>query len=195
MNSFEVNEDLKAAITPPNVIHEPQREKRHVMIMHEDDSLPKKKKERPLTAEEKALKKKVSEINSTTRWLPDSAFTTYFGKPAFHAYGKGNTNPVDTTQAFLTHNINGVSGKQFVKYQQVYNSALIAGLDKNKGVRVPKIPKQKEKFLPEKKVTGANILPKTLKDQKDEIKKTVKEGQISIKITKPRLTIDGFKVD
>lgn len=94
-NSIDVNEDLKAAITPPNVIHEPQREKRHVMIMHEDDSLPKKKKERPLTAEEKALKKKVSEINSTTRWLPDSAFTTYFGKPAFHAYGKGNVNPVD----------------------------------------------------------------------------------------------------
>ena len=148
-----------------------------------------------MTAEEKALKKKVSEINSTTRWLADSAFTTYFGKPAFHAYGKGNTRPVDSTQQFLTHNINGVSGKQKTKYQQVYNSALIAALEKNSGVRVPKLPKQKEKFLPEKKMTGAGILPKTLKEQKEEIKKTVKGGQISIKITKPRLTIDGFKMD
>lgn len=30
--------------------------------------------------------------------------------------------------------------------------------------------------MPEKKMTGANILPKTLKDQREEIKKTVKEG-------------------
>ena len=39
------------------------------------------------------MDKRVAELNSTTRWLPDSAFTTYFGKPAFHLYGKGNTNP------------------------------------------------------------------------------------------------------
>ena len=86
------------------------------MIKQDEDSQPKKRKQRPMTAEERALKKKESEINSTTRWLADSAFTTYFGKPAFHAYGKGNIRPVDTTQAFLTHNINGVSGKQKTKY-------------------------------------------------------------------------------
>lgn len=68
------------------------------MIMQDDDSAEKKKrKEPPLTAEEKALKKKISEINSTTRWLADSAFTTYFGKPAFHAYGKGNVKPTNQT--------------------------------------------------------------------------------------------------
>lgn len=44
-------------------------------------------------------------------------------------------------------------------------------------------------------MTGAGILPKTLKDQKEEIRKTVKGNQVSIKITKPRLTIDGFKVE
>ena len=79
--------------------------------MEEKDSLPKKKKQKPMTAEEKALKAKISEINSTTRWLADSSFTTYFGKPAFHAYGKGNTCPTNQTQAYLTHNINGVTGK------------------------------------------------------------------------------------
>lgn len=88
-----------------------------------------------------------------------------------------------------------MSGKQKTKYQQVYNSALIAGLEKTNGVRVPKLPKQKEKFLPEKTMEGNAILPKTLKEQKEEVKKSVKTGQVSIKITKPRLTIDGFKVD
>lgn len=95
-DSVQVNDDLKHTVTPPNAIHEQPGEKRRVMIMQEDDSAPKKKKERPMTAEEKALKKKISEINSTTRWLADSAFTTYFGKPAFHAYGKGNTRPTNT---------------------------------------------------------------------------------------------------
>ena len=68
-----------------------QHEKRRVMIYTEEDSKAKaKKKQRPLTAQEKALKKKTSDFNATTRWLADSSFTTYFGKPAFHAYGKGN---------------------------------------------------------------------------------------------------------
>jgi len=32
-------------------------------------------------------------MEETTRWLPNSAFTTYFGKPAFENYGRGNVNP------------------------------------------------------------------------------------------------------
>ena len=48
-----------------------------------------------MTAEQKALNKKISDFNATTRWLPDSSFTTYFGKPAFHAYGKGNIKPTN----------------------------------------------------------------------------------------------------
>ena len=67
---------------------------KRVHIMQDDDDQPKKKRDRPLTAKEKALKKKTDEINATTRWLADSAFTTYFGKPAFHAYGKGNVKPL-----------------------------------------------------------------------------------------------------
>ena len=42
---------------------------------------------------EKELKKRRSDFLNTTRWLADSSFTTYFGKPPFHAYGKGNVNP------------------------------------------------------------------------------------------------------
>ena len=132
-----------------------------------------RKKERPLTAEEKALKAKIAEINATTRWLADSAFTTYFGKPAFHAYGKGNTNPTNQAQKMLTHNINGCTGKQKAKYQQVYNSAYLAGINMTEGVRVPQLPIKKEKFLAEKQMSGNDIMPKTLKDQQEETKKVL----------------------
>lgn len=56
-----------------------------------------------------------------TRWLADSAFTTYFGKPAFHAYGKGNVNPVVGGniygQYMLSHNVNPESGNNLPQYQ------------------------------------------------------------------------------
>ena len=35
----------------------------------------------------------MKELKLTSRWLPDSALTTYFGKPAFFAYGNANTKP------------------------------------------------------------------------------------------------------
>jgi hypothetical protein len=66
------------------------------------------------------MKRRVSEFNNTTRWLPDSSFTTYFGKPAFHAYGKGNTNPtvggVNYGQNLLSHNINAECGDHPPQY-------------------------------------------------------------------------------
>ena len=127
-----------------------------------------------MTADEKALKLKTAEINATTRWLADSSFTTYFGKPAFHAYGKGNINPTNNHQKFLTHNINGVTGKQKAQFQQVYDSAMIKGVDKNNGVRVPKIPKQKPLAVQEQGNQGNAILQKTQKEQKSEIKKILK---------------------
>lgn len=77
------------------------------------------KKARPLTAEEKALKKRQSEINATTRWLADSSFTTYFGKPPFHAYGKGNVKPTNPNSKMLTHNINAATGSYQTRNGQI----------------------------------------------------------------------------
>ena len=91
---------------------------KHVVIQQDDtETKPKKKKVVKLTAEQKALKNKENEINSTTRWLADSSFTTYFGKPAFHAYGKGNVKPANPAYKMLTHNINGCTGKQSAQFQ------------------------------------------------------------------------------
>lgn len=74
-------------------------------------------KNRVSTAEQKLakeLKKKKSQFDNTTRWLPDSSFTTYYGIPAFHLYGRANTNPtiggVNYGDNMLTHNINAESG-------------------------------------------------------------------------------------
>lgn len=159
-----------------------------------------------MTAEEKALKVKTAgkfkknynnlfcflvEINATTRWLADSAFTTYFGKPAFHAYGKGNVKPLNPAHKLLTHNINAATGRQKAQFQQVYDSALTKGLTKTQGVRVPKIPRQKEKLDVETRMQGAELLPKTLKEQRAELGTDV----VAIKIAKPKLTVNGFMVD
>ena len=103
----------------------------------------KKKKARPMTAQERELYKKQQEFVATTRWLPDTAFTTYYGKPAFHAYGKSNIKPTNPNQKMLTHNINAATGKQNSEFYQVYDSALLAGINHTKGMRIPKIPKQK----------------------------------------------------
>ena len=63
---------------------------------------------------------RIANLNSTTRWLPDSAFTTYFGKPAFHLYGKGNTNPAVGGNVYgqymLTHNVNPESGEHLPQF-------------------------------------------------------------------------------
>jgi len=61
--------------------------------------------------------------------LPDSALTTYFGKPAFHAYGNGNSNPVNGGiiygDCLKTHNINPHSGGNNPKFSQVHVRALM----------------------------------------------------------------------
>lgn len=124
-------------------------ERKTVTIMNDETGSQRQsmKKRKQTPAERKAaaeMKKRKSEFLNTTRWLPDSSFTTYFGKPAFHPYGKGNTNPtnggVNYGQNMLTHNINAECGDNPPLYQQVYDSALKSGIVKTKGMRVPKIP-------------------------------------------------------
>ena len=77
----------------------------------------------------------------------------------------------------------------------MYDSAFIKGIEQSSGIRIPKLPKQKEKFLPEKGSQGNPLLPKTIKDQAKEAKKPLKKGQVSIDIRRPVLTVDGFKIN
>ena len=65
--------------------------------------------------EQRELEKRKSKLDYTTRWIADSSFTTYYGKPAFHTYGRANTKPtqggINYGQNMLTHNINPECGK------------------------------------------------------------------------------------
>lgn len=79
----------------------------------------------------KQLRKRIDKINaknSTTRFLPDSAFTTFFEKPAFHSYGHGNVNPTNGGVIYgeylLSHSVNPALGKgKKPQYQQTYTAA------------------------------------------------------------------------
>lgn len=85
---------------------------------------------RELTREEKeSIRQKMKFLKLEGRLLPDSAMTTYFGKPAFHAYGNGNVRPASGGlvygQYLKTHNINPHSGDNKPEHVQVYGRAMI----------------------------------------------------------------------
>ena len=71
---------------------------------------------------------RLKKFYNTTRWLPNSSFTTFFGKPAFENYGFGNTKPVYGGLFYgnymLSHNINPIDGDNFPGEKQVYASAM-----------------------------------------------------------------------
>jgi len=83
---------------------------------------------------------------NTTRWLPNSAFTTYFGKPAFENYGYGNTNPVYGGLFYgnymLSHNMNPIDGGNHPPEKQVYSSAMLKSMKRGSGIRRPSPPRK-----------------------------------------------------
>ena len=93
----------------------------------------KKKLTRAVSAHQKqSIEKKVNEMKITSRWLADSAITTFYGKPAFHAYGNGNTNPTVGGTIYgnylKTHNVNPQSGDNHPEFKQVFTSALVGAV-------------------------------------------------------------------
>ena len=88
---------------------------------------------------------RLKKFYNTTRWLPNSAFTTYFGKPAFENYGYGNTNPVYGGLFYgnymLSHNMNPIDGANHPPEKQVYSSAMMKSCQR-KGIRKPSPPRK-----------------------------------------------------
>lgn len=127
--------------------------------------------------EKKAMKQRRSQFNNTTRWLADSSFTTYFGKPAFHPYGRANVNPPNGGfmygNSMLTHNVNAECGDHPPQYQQVYESAFKKGKEKTYGFRVPKIPysKSHKELTAEQKAEQDNRKPIMPKENRPPTKK------------------------
>lgn len=84
-----------------------------------------RKERQNLTAEElEIIEQKKDEIKKKGRLLADSAHTTFFGKPTFHAYGNANTHPTSMNDYLKTHNINPHSGTNHPKTKQVYSRAM-----------------------------------------------------------------------
>ena len=67
-------------------------------------------------------KNKIKNFKMLSRELPDSAFTTYFGKPAFSNYGSGSTSAQKKSFNVMPH-----AGKNHPEYNQSYEGALKKG--------------------------------------------------------------------
>ena len=88
---------------------------------------------------------KLKKFYYSTRYLPNSAFTTYFGKPAFENYGNGNINPVYGGLIYgnymLSHNMNPIDGVNHPHEKQVYSSAMMKSLQRSI-IRRPSPPRK-----------------------------------------------------
>lgn len=133
-------------------------------------------------------------MKHVSRWLPDSAITTYFGKPAFHPYGNGNTKPtVGGTvygQYMKTHNVNPQSGDNHPEFRQVFGSAIIAAATHDSKITLKAKSKSPIKKQP---IVRQPILPrKLLQDEAKNIEKgeEIKQDQINRNPIMPQYFLD-----
>lgn len=120
-----------------------------------------------MSKEERLELEKMEKEISISRWKPDTHTRSIYGKPIFHAYGKGNTNPtvggVVYGQYMLTHNIHPESGDNVPQYHQVYDSAHNKTFENGKPIleptrELPRTPRMTKTEL--KELKGRNpIMP------------------------------------
>ena len=131
----------KNTISETNVDYDEVKRKLNQGNMLVAEPLKKDTRKGPSKTQINRLKK----FYNTTRWLPNSAFTTYFGKPAFENYGYGNTNPVYGGLFYgnymLSHNMNPIDGANHPPEKQVYSSAMMKSVQR-KGIRRPSPPRK-----------------------------------------------------
>jgi hypothetical protein len=136
-----IKNTTKNTISETNVDYDEVKRKLNQGNMLVAEPLVKDTKKGPSKSQINRLKK----FYNTTRWLPNSAFTTYFGKPAFENYGYGNTNPVYGGLFYgnymLSHNMNPIDGANHPPEKQVYSSAMMKSVQR-KGIRRPSPPRK-----------------------------------------------------
>ena len=108
-----------------------------------------KNKRRAQTAQQrKNIEARIAEMKIVSRWLPDSALTTYFGKPAFHPYGNGNTQPTVGGTIYgnylKTHNVNPHSGDNIPEFKQVFERAILGCVVHEQDKSKSKSPSKKQ---------------------------------------------------
>lgn len=120
-----------------------------------------------MSKEERLELEKMEKEISISRWKPDTHTRSLYGKPIFHAYGKGNTHPtvggVVYGQYMLSHNIHPESGDNVPQYHQVYDSAHSKAFENGKTIlhptrELPRTPRMADADL--KELKGRNpVMP------------------------------------
>lgn len=151
-----------------------------------------KVKRRPKTSKKKIFPpnpdkeeiNRIKKFNEQTRWLPNSAFQTYYGKPAFENYGMGNTHPIwgglgygDYLKSF---NINPQRGDNKPAYDQVFKSTAYASF---------KVDYEKD-HIPKKCKEEYRLSDQALNHQKSRLKLLPEKKEVMSlgKLEKPDLT-------
>jgi len=154
ISQFETEQEAKETQKTPN---QPQKNTKSAKSLSVKPQRPKTAQSKTKSAknlqnqdESNSLRRKrqaerIKKLQQTSRWLPNSAFTTYFGKPAFANYGQGNTNPtwggVGGYGSYMkTHNVNPHEGSNKPKFEQVYQTAEKKALTKKP--RSPEPPRK-----------------------------------------------------
>lgn len=136
-------------------------------------------KQRPQSTQRatKRQQHRIKKLNQTTRWMANSSFKTYFGKPVFANYGQGNVNPAYGGLMYgdymKTHNIAPHEGANNPHTQQVYEIAEIKALQKTpKPQNLPRKCKDEDRLPPEE-VLKLKQRSQILSKPKDKVSKTI----------------------
>jgi hypothetical protein len=132
---------------------------------------------------------RIKKLKQTTRWMANSSFKTYFGKPVFANYGQGNVNPAYGGLMYgdymKTHNIAPHEGSNNPSTQQVYEIAEIKALQRQaKPQHLPRKCKDEDRLPPEeidKIKKRSQILPK---EREKPSKKIIKNDLLQEKLFK-----------
>lgn len=144
---------------------------------------------KPEAEEEERRKRqeaRIKKLHQTSRWLPNSAFTTYYGKPPFCAYGQGNVNPtvggIMYGNYLATHNVAAQEGANNPMYQQVYETAeLYASKRPAKEPEPPRKCKDEDRLTPQQVKELKQRSQITGKERKNPSKPIVKPDLIKAK--------------
>jgi len=119
---------------------------------------------------------RIKTFREQSRWLPNSAFQTYYGKPAFESYGMGNTHPtwggLGYGQYMVSHNVNPHRQPNNPSINQVTHSAELANV--------------KYDHIREKYGRTDNYVPRKTKDQ-------YVQSESEVKVAKDTLSLDAVK--
>lgn len=132
---------------------------------------------------------RIQKFKEQTRWLPNSAFQTYYGKPAFESYGMGNTNPtwggLGYGSYMISHNVNPHRYPNKPSIKQVTSSS---ELSKSKYDHIKEKYQRRDEFVPRKTKDEYVLSENQVKDAKESL------SLAAVKRLDPKKDSEGIEV-